>query len=512
MDKNDKGGLPRPPSTDQIDYTAAISKIKQICFEAAGGNLNVRFSNRNAHGEEFSQVYSAINQLLDQVDAFVRESGAALEHAAEGKLYRNFIERGMLGDFKMGAAVINSARESMAASNISRKDEMVAIADNLEEEVKKAVDIVRASSETMRNESDLMSVNLEDVTEQARNIVDLSNNATHNVESSAAAVEEMSASAQEIHRQSNSSCDAAVRAAAEIRRTDEIVKSLTVAASEIGEIANMIKDIASRTNLLALNATIEAARAGDAGKGFAVVASEVKNLAGQTSEATSQVDVQISTIQEITEKTTRAVAGIGVAIHETSEISRAVASTAKEQLAAIQEISKNVQEAAQATRKSSSSLIDVAEKAGNSSLAARQVANESRNTFEASDSLSTKFNDIMGNLRRYEAFDRRQRERYEVSAEFECRTDWNKETRLGHVKNVSRDGAAINISGTTIPDQVSDDFSGNDFSGNDFSFTPKGWARSLCATIIDSRDETLHIRFDKGQGELVSELIKAIAA
>ncbi len=507
MDKNNKGASSGSASTDQIDYTAAISKIKQVCFEAARGNLNVRFSNRNEHGEEFSQVYSAINQLLDQVDAFVRESGAALEHAAEGKLFRNFIERGMLGEFKMGAAVINSARDSMAASNISRKDEMVAIADNLEEEVRTAVDIVRVSSESMRSESAVMSVNLEDVTEQTRNVVDLSNNATHNVESCAAAVEEMSASAQEIYRQSNSSCDAAVRAAAEIQRTEEIVKSLTVAATEIGEIASMIKDIASRTNLLALNATIEAARAGDAGKGFAVVASEVKNLAGQTSEATSQVDVQISAIQEVTEKTTRAVASIGVAINETSEISRAVATTAEEQLAAIQEISRNVQEAAQATRTSSGNLTDVAEKAENSSLAARQVADESRNVSEASDGLSIKFNNIMSDLRSYEAFDRRQRERYEVTAELECQTDWEKETRLGRVKNISRDGAAINVNGTGISDQLC-----GDIPDNKLLFTPRGWTTPLRATVVNNRGETLHIRFNGGQGEAISELIKAVAA
>ncbi|HIF10607.1 MAG TPA: hypothetical protein EYQ81_12760 [Sneathiellales bacterium] len=61
--------------------------------------------------------------------------------------------------------------------------------------------------------------------------------------------------------------------------THETVQGLADASTKIGEVVNLINNIASQTNLLALNATIEVARAGEAGKGFAVVASEVKNLA-----------------------------------------------------------------------------------------------------------------------------------------------------------------------------------------------------------------------------------------
>jgi len=68
-----------------------------------------------------------------------------------------------------------------------------------------------------------------------------------------------------------------------------IESELTLLRGEIdkvGRVAQQIEAIAKQTNLLALNATIEAARAGEAGKGFAVVAGEVKQLSGQTSQAT----------------------------------------------------------------------------------------------------------------------------------------------------------------------------------------------------------------------------------
>ena len=64
---------------------------------------------------------------------------------------------------------------------------------------------------------------------------------------------------------------------------------MSQAAARIGEVIDLINDIAVQTNLLALNATIEAARAGEAGKGFAVVATEVKSLAIQTATATEEL-------------------------------------------------------------------------------------------------------------------------------------------------------------------------------------------------------------------------------
>jgi methyl-accepting chemotaxis protein len=83
------------------------------------------------------------------------------------------------------------------------------------------------------------------------------------------------------------------------------ISGLRTALRKVGKVAEEISAIAKQTNLLALNATIEAARAGDAGRGFAVVAAEVKGLAGQTAEATKQIE---ATLAELTAQTERLIA------------------------------------------------------------------------------------------------------------------------------------------------------------------------------------------------------------
>jgi len=85
--------------------------------------------------------------------------------------------------------------------------------------------------------------------------------------------------------------------AGHFRAATEDVQDLAKASEEIGNISNVIGEIASQSNLLALNAAIEAARAGELGAGFGVVASEVRRLSERTSTATKEIKTKITAIQ-----------------------------------------------------------------------------------------------------------------------------------------------------------------------------------------------------------------------
>ncbi|GAB7044436.1 hypothetical protein JCM9533A_82870 [Catenuloplanes niger JCM 9533] len=232
---------------------AALLAITEVCRRAALGDLEARVPALGTD-PEIVAARTELNRLLDVADAYVRESGASLSAAAEGRFYRRFLYRGLHGAFRNGARLISNASAAMHDSADRLADaarERLALADELESAVLSVCEQISSVAATMGSAATGLSAS--------------AGQAVANAESGLSTV-----------------------------------SSLRTASDQIRGAVNLINKVASQTRLLALNATIEAARAGEAGKGFSVVAGEVKNLANETSGSSDEILAQVTTVQTAT--------------------------------------------------------------------------------------------------------------------------------------------------------------------------------------------------------------------
>lgn len=200
----------------------------------------------------------------------------------------------------------------------------------------------------------------------------------------ATAIEEMSATVQEVSRNANeamssthqvntqaiesqtvvgNSLEAINNLASEVSEIGLLISGLHSTTSNISNVIDVIKGIADQTNLLALNAAIEAARAGEQGRGFAVVADEVRTLAQRTQDSTIEIEEIINQLQSEASNANTMVTGtqkraddsidgahqielsltsIVTAVSDINLMIEQIATAAEEQVSVTEDINKNV--------------------------------------------------------------------------------------------------------------------------------------------------------------------------
>jgi methyl-accepting chemotaxis protein len=234
--------------------------------------------------------------------------------------------------------------------------------------------------------------------ERTAGAVQTSNEASANMTAAAGAAEELIASIGEIGRQISQAAEVASHSVVEAHTTNEQMTRLTDTVQEIGEVVNLIRNIAGQTNLLALNATIEAARAGEAGRGFAVVASEVKSLAVQTAKATEQIASQIEAVQNSTRVAVDAIRRNTERMREIDGYTSAVALSLQQQDSATDEISHNVASAAKGAMGMVTVLDDVTRGVGDTRNAAGKVLEASETVEAAATGLQRRIEGFLGRV------------------------------------------------------------------------------------------------------------------
>jgi methyl-accepting chemotaxis protein len=266
------------------------------------------------------------------------------------------------------------------------------------------------SAEAMRVIAEEMSKATSSTCENAARAAEGATESASHLAAVSMASETMSASINDISQQvarATRAVDAAVERAGV---TDTKVGGMAATVDRVGDIVQLISDIAGRTNLLALNATIEAARAGEAGKGFAVVAGEVKALANQTAQATGEISTQIAAIHAATGEAVGAVRSVSAAIGEVSEVAAAIAAAVERQASATRDIAASVQTVTVTTQQSTSAIRQVSSIAVDTDATSRKVLADADEIAAKAHSLQSEvieFLRVMAstdevNLRRYE--------------------------------------------------------------------------------------------------------------
>ena len=295
-------------------------------------------------------------------------------------------------------AAADYAKSKADQRDQQRRDRIESLVAGFRDRASEIIATLSSAATEFTQSAQTLSHTAEMTADQARSAAEASITATGNVQSVAAATEEMSVTVREIGRQASDSSTQASAARDRVAATVSQVRDLSETARRIGDVIALIQQISEQTNLLALNATIEAARAGEAGKGFAIVAQEVKALASQTDAATNEIAGQIHAIQSATDASAEAIDTVSLAIDELVGIANSIATAVEQQSAATSEIASNVQHAADGTQSVSQNVSDVRDAIATNSTTASGVLASATELNEMSVRLETEIREFLDNV------------------------------------------------------------------------------------------------------------------
>ncbi|WP_136716329.1 methyl-accepting chemotaxis protein [Halorientalis salina] len=293
---------------------------------------------------EATEAKQRAERLNDHLERKAADYETVMERAAAGDLTQR-----MDPDSESGAmtAIGETFNEMMAALERT----MVGTVE-FADEVTTATDEISVSASEITHTSDTVSDSVQEIAGDANDQHETLERTSDEVEDVSATIEEIAASADEVAAKSEAAAEygeeASEYATDAVSQMDTIQETATESIErverldgeieQIGEVVDLIDDIADQTNILALNAAIEAERAGQGGAGFTVVAEEVKELAEETNRATEEVRERIGQVKQATD-------GVVTDMHEMDQQVSRGGETVEQALDALEEIVDRVTEA-----------------------------------------------------------------------------------------------------------------------------------------------------------------------
>ncbi|MBF0443970.1 MAG: bacteriohemerythrin [Magnetococcales bacterium] len=395
---------------------ASIKQISKGVERISKGELTYRLPIEGSQAE-FLGICNSVNSLADDFNDLMStigtHSGSIVSCSAELVKIRDLVS----SDAQTIHTVVNRVTEQneILAAEISDVKEAANQATNNVQNISDATKQLSQNVATIAAGAEETSVNITTMASAAEEITANIDGVNQNLEQVdgevqkvSASIKEMSESLQKVRQQCQSAQKESEQANQLASGTQAIMDKLSESAIEIGDVVDVINNIAEQTNMLALNASIEAAGAGEAGKGFSVVANEVKELAHQTAKATLSIQSKTIEIQNITKDVatansnivssidrinqanleittsvdvqTKSIAGISSSMQEVTDAASEVTRNAGELNVAAKDVARAAAEAASGTAEVAQSALEV-------SGAAQNVASDSKQAFDMAQSI-----------------------------------------------------------------------------------------------------------------------------
>ena len=354
---------------------------------------------------EFAEIASAVNELLNQLHLLSRNQERQEELQEQITALMDTVSRAAEGDFTVKAEVTATALGTLSDSfNLMVEDlsKLIRNVKQASERISNATRQILVHTKVMADGAETQAEEIKKTYQNAREMADLIRYANERTLQAAKTARD----AAEVAEDGEAVVKEAIEAMHEIRETVQEtarrVRLLGQSSTEIGEIIEVISDIANRTNLLALNATIEAARAGEAGRGFAVVADEVRTLAERSSQAAKDIAVLIESIQVGTTETVKAMEQGTREVEEGTRLVDKTGSSLKEIYQMVQTSAQLITEISgtfQQQAKASSDIAAAMERIANIASQTAEGAQKSRDLAGEMESLSRELNATISKFR-----------------------------------------------------------------------------------------------------------------